>query len=465
MLVDEDAKAVALLSGLERLVASLADVSVPATIVLISEGLHLGVREAMLGRLARDAGASRVTVHVVKPALAAVDIRDHTAPPSPAAEEAVLRDGLEKLADQMGGEFRIAVSSGDAAFASVATELSGYYLLGIEPLAADRTGRPRDIRVSVSRRGTRAIARRFFVVEDAAPRRFTGPAMERLLVSAVPASGVPLKVATYQTLDDDPDNVRVLLSAEIGSPVEAARLLDVGFVLLDDSGRVVRAESGRLIVNPARDGVPSPSLYVTGFSARPGTYVVRFGAIAPEGNEGSVHHTLRLALTRKPRNLLLSDLLVGVEPASGGPPRFTPSAIVDGPRAAAVLQIATLDRSPRAAFPSDSNSRRNAMARCSVAGALLRRRPRNQAGTSFRVSSRCISSRRVTICCAPSSPLMSRRSSNATFVWSRDGSRISGRPCRRPSPLRVGFSMSTTFVIRLTRCGSCIPSHLLWTAW
>jgi VWFA-related protein len=346
MLVEEDAKAVALLGGLERLVASLADTSVPATIVLISEGLHLGVREGLLGRLTRVAGASRVTLHVVKPALAAVDIRDHSAPPSPAAEDAVLRDGLEKLADQMGGEFRTAVASGEGAFAAVAAELSGYYLLGIEPAAADRTGRPRDIRVTVSRRGARVIARRFFVVEDATSLRRTGPGMERLLVGAVPASGVALKVATYQTLDDDADKVRVLLSAEIGSPVEAPQLLDVGYVLLDDSGRVVHAESGRHTVTPSRDGVPSPGLYVAAFSAPPGDYVVRFGAIAPDGNEGSVHHSLRLTLTRRPGNLLLSDLLVGVEPACGGPPRFAPSAIVDGPRAAAVLQIAAMDRTP-----------------------------------------------------------------------------------------------------------------------
>jgi VWFA-related protein len=339
LLAHEEKKTADVLNGIDRIVTSLASASAPATIVLISEGLHLGSQAGLLTRVARSVAAGRVTVHVVRPAMPTVDMRDRSAPESPATEDAVLRDGLEQIAKQMGGDLRTVVGAGEGAFARIASELAGYYLLGIEPADDDRTGRPREIRVTVARPGAVVRARRSFVMSDDAAVTSAPDTLKRVLSAVAPTSGVPITVATYNTLDANVDRVRVLVSAEIGEDTPAPAPAMIAYVLLSERGEVVLSAADAYTLTPSREGTTSPGLFVTSFSIPRGNYSLRVAAMTRDGAVGSVHHIVRAALRSFASSVVASDLIVGVEPATGGPPRLTPSAIIDGDHVAAVIEV------------------------------------------------------------------------------------------------------------------------------
>ena len=81
------------------------------------------------------------------------------------ADRVLQEDGLQKLAQATRGDvFRI-MSNSDFAFQRLANELSGYYLLGFEPDAGDRNGRPHDITVAVKRDGVTVRSRRQFTID------------------------------------------------------------------------------------------------------------------------------------------------------------------------------------------------------------------------------------------------------------------------------------------------------------
>ena len=107
--------------------------------------------------------------------------------------------GLGLIADYTGGAVHRVINNPEHAFAQLGRELSGYYLLGVEPLEGDLDGEEREIDVSVSRRGARIRARRE-VVHRAGPDDQEASArerLERLLMSPVAATDLPLRVATY----------------------------------------------------------------------------------------------------------------------------------------------------------------------------------------------------------------------------------------------------------------------------
>ncbi len=72
---------------------------------------------------------------------------------------------LSEFSQSAGGRL-IYVPSGTAEFAfdRVLRETSAYYLLGVEPAAADRDGQPRQLKVKVNRRGVNVRSRQWGVV-------------------------------------------------------------------------------------------------------------------------------------------------------------------------------------------------------------------------------------------------------------------------------------------------------------
>ena len=78
-------------------------------------------------------------------------------------------EGLRLAQATRGDVFRV-LSNSDFAFQRLALELSGYYLLGFEPEAGDRDGRPHDIAVAVRRDGVTVRSRRQFTIEPRAVR-------------------------------------------------------------------------------------------------------------------------------------------------------------------------------------------------------------------------------------------------------------------------------------------------------
>ena len=61
----------------------------------------------------------------------------------------------------------------------------------------------------------------------------------------------------------------------------------------------------------------------------PGEYTLRLAAADDSGRGGSVHHTIRAALTRTGARQEVSDLLVAPEPEMPEPARLMPAPLVD----------------------------------------------------------------------------------------------------------------------------------------
>ena len=70
--------------------------------------------------------------------------------------------------------------------------MSGYYLLGVEPLQDDLDGRQHDIEVTVSREGVRVRARREVVHRSDDEEETVQERLERLLTSPLAVPNLPL---------------------------------------------------------------------------------------------------------------------------------------------------------------------------------------------------------------------------------------------------------------------------------
>ena len=72
---------------------------------------------------------------------------------------------MERFTDASGGAFlRVFTGAGEPALARVLRETSSHYLIGVEPLAAERDGRPRELKVDVDLEGVTVRSRSWVVV-------------------------------------------------------------------------------------------------------------------------------------------------------------------------------------------------------------------------------------------------------------------------------------------------------------
>ena len=148
-------------AGLHNILERLGSSETPKTIVLVSEALVIEGERNATANLGHAVSAAHATIYALKPEPSDSDASQARAPQGRARDRAVREEGLSAVARIGGGEvFRI-IADPDFAFDRLASELSGYYLLGFEPEAADRDGKQHSISVSVRReRRRRAVAAR-----------------------------------------------------------------------------------------------------------------------------------------------------------------------------------------------------------------------------------------------------------------------------------------------------------------
>ena len=186
--------------ALEGLVRRVRGIDGRKFIVWISESLISDYGSELL-RVRSLAAEAQATVHVIllePPGLNAA--RNSFALPSPLAQrqDRVRQElGLQLMADYTGGSVYRATSDGEHAFERIGREMSGYYLLGVEPLQDDLDGRQHDIEVTVSREGVRVRARREVVHRSDDEEETVQERLERLLTSPLAVPNLPLRVATY----------------------------------------------------------------------------------------------------------------------------------------------------------------------------------------------------------------------------------------------------------------------------
>jgi VWFA-related protein len=190
------------LNGLDQVVSNLQSVPGTKALILLSQGflsydLHPGI-----SRLAERAATARISLYAMHIDMRGMELDVTDASFTRNEDEQLMSEAIDTLVGaSRGTRFRI-VGTGEDVFARVARELSGHYLIGMEPADADRDGQPHRIKVEVKRPATTVRARAQFTLAaartaaaNAAAPASTAPAdqLMELLRAATADSGVPLR--------------------------------------------------------------------------------------------------------------------------------------------------------------------------------------------------------------------------------------------------------------------------------
>jgi VWFA-related protein len=338
-------------ASLESLLKGLTQLKTPINIVMISEGMFVARDRNNMREIGRRAAEARATIHIIRPGQSYFDIEDVNAPGvSRFFEDGLMSEGLEQLAEQTRGTLSTVNASANSAFERLGRELSGYYLLGFEPTEADRRGKEHRIRVQVKPRGLTVRARPTFVLRDADTTSTAVTTMTPVeqvtdvLRQPLPTRGLPMKVASYTSIDSGSAKVRVVISAELGDPATGDKELPIGIIVLDKNDKAVFSRAGMTKLSPASVRGESPRLILTSLLLDPGEYTLRVAAIDENGRAGSVHHSINARLTRTGGGLSVSDLMIIPQPPAGGElPRPRPSGVIDSETLTALVEMSGSD--------------------------------------------------------------------------------------------------------------------------
>jgi VWFA-related protein len=281
----------------------------PKTLILMSEGFS--VRDSLItNELGALAAATRTSIYALKLDNQLFEMM--TSARAPLFEASLGRtDGLEQLASASRGTLYLVNGTGSQLFAHIESELSGYYLLGVESEAADRDNKPHQIRIDVSRRGATVRTRRQLlnVPADLNKPRTVTDAVNASLTAPLLMSGLPIRVTSFALRGPEQDKVQLLIRADVGTDYVGPRRAVVGYVIQDLSGKIVESRTVALGLAPALNGVPGALQYSGGGSVDPGEYTLKL-AVAEGDRIGSVEHPIHARLTQA-GDVSLSELMVG----------------------------------------------------------------------------------------------------------------------------------------------------------
>jgi len=233
----------------------------------------------------------------------------------PTTEDAEIRTfGLQYVTSLTGGTRLMISGRPEAALDRIALEISAYYLLGVREDPADGDGRPHAIEVAVRRPNVQVRARKVFVIrsEKSAPVETRATELvNELLRTPAAASELPLAVTTYALPDpgEGPQNVRVIISAEIDRGVASDTAMAVGFVLLDADERAAGVSVEQIALTPVREQPDSPLCYLGAAIVPPGRYRIRLAAVDAKLRRGTVEHGFEARVTEV-GDLRVSDLII-----------------------------------------------------------------------------------------------------------------------------------------------------------
>ena len=300
-------------SGLAVLLKNLADVEGNKSLIVISQGLMLEGAAGEASALAKLAAEARVSVNVLMldtpRGLASSGRLSETN-----TEDRDLREhGLEALASRSRGSLFRVIANPLYVFQRLGSEISGHYMLGVEPTDKDRDGKAHQIKVQVRRQGTAVRARQQFQYAVRSPGTWSRDVlMGKVLRSPSANTELPMRMTTYVYKDEAPGKVKLVMAAEV-DPVAGDGALDIamGFALYNDSGRLVASGQERKIYSPNTD---LPIVYDLTMAVDSGSYRLRLAAIDLAGNSGSVERDVQ-AWKMDDQEIALGDLLLS--PARG----------------------------------------------------------------------------------------------------------------------------------------------------
>jgi len=310
----------AALTGLREILATLKGIDGPKTLLYVSQGFFTdrerGDDTGRINELGGLASAARTSIYSLRMEDSSEITRAKASMPGLNVEDEMLRRyGLETLTGAGGGALFNLTGTGGAAFERLSSELSGYYLLGLDADARDRDGKAHPIRVDVGRNNVIVRAHRTMVAGGgsdagtAAAVRSPQQIVTAALSSPLPASSLPIRAIAFTFRGLDEGKVRLLIHAEIGSAYTSPQRLPVAYFVFDKNGKAVDGQMTDVRLAPAATGVPSAVVFTGGASVDPGDYTVKI-VVADGERVGSVELPVHAALLDLGR-LQLTELIAG----------------------------------------------------------------------------------------------------------------------------------------------------------
>ena len=239
--------------------------------------------------------------------------------------------GLGNIASSTGGAFFAGVGTAAGALDRIVSDINYFYQLGVEALPTDADGRTHGMKVEVTRQKVSVRA----PAEIAAARRPKGADVEAVtsaLAQPTDIAEVPFEVATYVTHADQPDKVRVIVSASVPVPPGFVPA-EWGYLVLD-GGKVLGGSREQITLTSPERWAASASLVLP-----IGRYRIRAALIAADGRVATLDLPLHAGL-RTAGAVQASDLIVGT-PSEG---RVEPSASLrQGDPGVAMIELSSAE--------------------------------------------------------------------------------------------------------------------------
>jgi VWFA-related protein len=304
------------LRGLQQLLEQLAYVDGPKSLILISEGLAISETND-LRHLVRLAGAARTAINVLSVDLRRGDVTIAEQPPTEAEDRRILMQGLEAIAAMSRGSLYHIAGTGEPIFERLASEISAYYLLGVEQRPSDSVGDRHRIDVEVRRNDVTIRSRQAFVLSPSTrSKRSPEDSLRDALGSPFAISGLPLRVTTFAQQDPGSEKVRLVVAAQIGEAGAKPGTFTLGYLVIDDQNRIAASFGDQVRLEPGSGSPNEPLRFTGGVLVDPGIYSLRIGVVDSEGRRGSIVRDVS-AWKMAGEPFALGDLIVGGIPPQG----------------------------------------------------------------------------------------------------------------------------------------------------
>jgi len=332
------------LRGLREWLQHLSETEGQKTLILLSEGLVTD-SPSDLEDVVRAAMRGRVAVNVLLMDVPRSDATQGPLPPTFTEDRELEIRGLNDLASLSRGSIFQVVGTADRAFERLASEISAYYLLSVEQAPSDNDGRNHRIDVSVQRRGVTLRSRQAFVLDPTGGRKTAEESLIESLRSPLAVAGVPLRLTSFIYQDPKASGkVRIVLAADVGQAGTAPGQYTMGFIVVDDLGKVVASRSEKLKLEPLEGRKNASLSYLDAVSVDPGVYDVRLAAVDADGRHGSVVREVN-AWKMAGEEFTYADLVVNhaATASAGLRPDVEPHVDADGVAAYMELYAASED--------------------------------------------------------------------------------------------------------------------------
>ena len=311
------------LNALADHLRGIAHLEGPKTVVVVSSGMALPRRDAPMAgppgpcelrsehfqEVGSAAVISRTNLFVVKPDDFVIDSAknafvDPTASRFRSSDEELA--GIESLAGVTNGQLLRLTPTDRSAFARIARESAGYYLVGFEPTPGERNGSYRRVEFGVARAGVRVRVHPTLMIPKPDGKRLA-LTPQAMLRDARAYRDLPLRVVAVTAPNPGDTKLRIvaiLEAPDLTGAASDAGLESAAFGLIDGRGRLVAqwtANARELTLTPA----------MSAGLASPGRYRLRAAAIDSTGRRGAADYEF-VAEPFPAGSLTLSAMVLGV---------------------------------------------------------------------------------------------------------------------------------------------------------